>query len=50
MIEKEYESLRKEILEWQNRRFTVASASLVAVTGILGWTLNHPDMSLGELL
>lgn len=43
MVEKEYESLRKEIIEWQNRRFTVASGSLVAIAAILGWILNKPN-------
>ena len=32
----EYEALRAEMLAWQNRRFTILTASLALVTGILG--------------
>lgn len=41
----EYESLRKEILEWQNRRFLLVAASITLVTGVLGLGLN----ALGNL-
>ena len=33
----EYESLRQEILLWQNRRFTVLTASITLVSAILGF-------------
>lgn len=32
----EYESLRKEIIAWQERRFTILAGSVALVTGILG--------------
>ena len=32
----EYEALRAEMLAWQNRRFTILTASIALVTGILG--------------
>jgi hypothetical protein len=31
----EYDSLRKELLEWQNRRFTLLTTSTTVVTGVL---------------
>jgi FtsH-binding integral membrane protein len=43
MMDKEYDSLRKEIIEWQTRRFTVASGSIVAVVAVLGWAINSPS-------
>lgn len=41
--EKEYDTLRKEIMEWQSRRFSVATGSLVIVIAILGWAVNSPE-------
>lgn len=32
----EYESLRQEILAWQNRRFMILTASITLVSAILG--------------
>lgn len=36
-MDKEYESLREEILNWQEKRFTLASASIVLITTALGF-------------
>jgi len=35
-VSKEFDALRGEMLAWQNRRFTVLTASTSLVTGILG--------------
>src|ERR1041384_3337493 len=43
MKEKEYETLRKEIMQWQAQRFAVASGTLVVVFAILGWSVNASD-------
>lgn len=43
MKEKEYETLRKEIMDWQSRRFSVVTGSLVLVIAILGWAVTAPD-------
>ena len=36
-MNEEYESLRQEILAWQNRRFTILAASITIVSAILGF-------------
>lgn len=36
--EKEYELLRDEISEWQNRRFTLVGVSITVVTALLGFS------------
>lgn len=41
----EYESLRTEILHWQDRRFTLVSISIAVITGVLGLDLIKPDFS-----
>jgi len=41
--EKEYETLRKEIMQWQAQRFALATGSLVVVFAILGWAVNASD-------
>lgn len=38
----EYTALRQEIVEWQGRRFTAASAVIVVVTLVLGWLIQNP--------
>jgi len=43
MKEKEYETLRQEILHWQSRRFSLVTGSLVIVIAILGWAVTAPD-------
>jgi multisubunit Na+/H+ antiporter MnhG subunit len=43
MKEKEYDTLRQEIMHWQSRRFSVVTGSLVIVIAILGWAVNAPD-------
>ena len=43
MKEKEYDTLRQEIMQWQSRRFSVVTGSLVIVIAILGWSVNAPD-------
>jgi hypothetical protein len=43
MKEKEYDTLRQEIMHWQSRRFSVVTGSLIIVTAILGWAVNAPD-------
>ena len=43
MKEKEYDTLRQEIMHWQARRFSVATGSSVIVTAILGWAVSAPD-------
>jgi len=43
MKEKEYDTLRQEIMHWQSRRFSVVTGSLVVVIAILGWAINAPD-------
>jgi MFS family permease len=43
MKEKEYETLRKEIMQWQAHRFALASGSLIVVFAILGWAVNASD-------
>lgn len=35
-MQDEYESLRAEVLQWQNRRFQLVGASITLVTGVLG--------------
>ncbi|MBA7493703.1 hypothetical protein ES702_04265 [subsurface metagenome] len=42
-MDKEYEALRQEILQWQSRRFTVVGGSIVIVTAILGWVTMAPE-------
>ncbi len=37
----EYESLRAEVLQWQNRRFQLVGASITLVTGVLGLGLKE---------
>jgi hypothetical protein len=41
--EKEYDTLRQEILQWQSRRFTLVTGSLLVVVAILGWAVNAPE-------
>lgn len=41
----EYESLRAEILQWQNRRFQLVGASITLVTGVLGLGLDANAMA-----
>ncbi|HEX8173989.1 MAG TPA: hypothetical protein VF543_02600 [Pyrinomonadaceae bacterium] len=43
MKEKEYDTLRQEIMHWQSRRFSVVTGSLIIVIAILGWAVNAPD-------
>ncbi len=43
MKEKEYDTLRQEIMHWQSRGFSVVTGSLVVVIAILGWAINSPD-------
>lgn len=43
MKEKEYETLRQEIMHWQSRRFSVVTGSLLVVIAILGWAVTAPD-------
>jgi hypothetical protein len=43
MKEKEYDTLRQEIMHWQARRFSVVTGSLIIVIAILGWAVNAPD-------
>jgi hypothetical protein len=43
MKEKEYETLRKEILQWQNQRFAIGTGSLVVVFAILGWAITASE-------
>jgi len=43
MKDKEYETLREEILQWQSRRFSVVTGSLVMVIALLGWAVSAPD-------
>jgi hypothetical protein len=43
MKEKEYDTLRAEIMEWQSRRFSVVTGSLVLAIGILGWAVSAPE-------
>lgn len=43
MKEKEYDTLRQEIMNWQSRRFSVVTGSLVIVIAILGWAVTAPD-------
>lgn len=41
-MDKEYDFLRKEILEGQNRRFTIISGTTAIVTAFIGWVVNNP--------
>jgi hypothetical protein len=41
--EKEYDTLRQEIMQWQSRRFSLVTGSLIIVVAILGWAVNAPD-------
>lgn len=41
-MDKEYEALRQEILQWQSRRFTIVGGSIIIVTTILGWIITTP--------
>ena len=38
----EYTALRAEILEWQSRRMGIASGTMILVTAVLGWIVQHP--------
>lgn len=42
-MEKEYETLRLEILQWQNRRFDIMAGSIIGTTAILGWIVSTPN-------
>jgi hypothetical protein len=42
-MEKEYESLRQETLQWQSRRFDIMAGSIIGVTAILGWVVSSPN-------
>lgn len=42
-MDKEYEVLHHEIVEWQARRFTVVGGSLVVTTALLGWVVTCPE-------
>jgi hypothetical protein len=44
-MNEEYESLRTEILHWQDRRFTLVSISIAVITGVLGLDLIKPEIS-----
>jgi len=41
--EREYDTLRQEIMQWQARRFSLVTGSLIVVVAILGWAVNAPD-------
>ena len=43
MKDQEYETLRKEIMHWQARRFSVVTGSLVIVIALLGWAVSAPE-------
>ena len=43
MKEKEYDTLRQEIMHWQSRGFSLVTGSLIIVIAILGWAINAPD-------
>jgi hypothetical protein len=43
--EKEYESLRQEILQWQSRRLTIASLGVAAFLPYLPWLARQADQS-----
>lgn len=42
-MEKEYESLRQETLQWQSRRFDIMAGSIVGTTAMLGWIVSSPN-------
>jgi len=42
-MEKEYESLRLETLQWQSRRFDIIAGSIIGVTAMLGWIVSSPN-------
>ena len=42
-IEKEYETLRHSVLQWQSRRFELVGATIVVTTAILGWIVSSPN-------
>lgn len=41
-FDKEYDTLREEILLWQEKRFTIVSGSILIVTAALGWITKDP--------
>lgn len=42
-MNREYETLRQEILAWQGRRFTVTSGNMAVVVALVGWFVTSPD-------
>ena len=47
---KEFETLRQEIIQNQSRRLTLASGSIIMVTAILGWVISSPDAWPGGII
>src|SRR5438128_2562329 len=44
-MEKEYPALRQEIVNWQNYRFVLLSASIALMSGVIGFGLKSQDTS-----
>jgi len=42
-MEKEYNTLREEIMHWENRQFTVIGINITLITIILGWIITKPS-------
>lgn len=40
IYEKSYESLRNELLQWQNRRYIIFSSTLIFIAALLGWFIS----------
>lgn len=49
-LNNEYDSLRQEILNWQDKRFTMVSGSIILVTAILGIIVKNNTSISGEIL
>ena len=47
--EKEFESLRSEILHWQDRKIKISNLSIALVTGYAGWMLSRDQATLSWL-
>ena len=45
--DKEYESLRSEILQWQSREITVFNISLTVIVAYVGWLLSIDSEKIG---
>lgn len=49
-FDKEYETLKQEILLWQEKRFTIVSGSILLVTAALGWIAKDPASWSWEII